>query len=61
MRLIAQKTVDFPSIGRVVKEGEFTASEEDAKIFLTSPYIKLIIKQEKNGTQSKTRSRRNRR
>jgi len=59
MKLIADKTVDFPSIGRVVQEGEFTATEKEAKIFLTSPHI--TIKQEKNGTQSETRVRRNRR
>ena len=57
LKLIADTTVDFPSIGRVVK-GEFTATEEEAKIFLTSPHIK--IKQEKNGTQHETRVRRNR-
>lgn len=58
MKLISQKTVDFPSIGRVVKKGEFEATEEESKIFLTNPYI--TIKQEKNGTQSKTRMSRNR-
>lgn len=59
MKIIAEKTVDFPAIGRVVEKGEHTVSKEEAQIFLSSPHIK--IKQDKNGTYSKTRSRRNRR
>lgn len=59
MKIIASETVDFPSLGRVIKKGEHTVSKEEAQIFLTSPHIKL--KSKTNGTHSKTRSRRDRR
>lgn len=51
MKLIASRDVDFPSLGRFVREGEFEATEEEAEDFLTSPYI--TIKEQKNGTYPK--------
>lgn len=58
MILYANREVEFPTIGRVVN-GEFEASEEEAEIMLQSPYI--TIKEQNNGTHTKTWSRRNRR
>lgn len=53
MKLIAQCSVEFPSLGRYVHQGEFEATEEEAKIFLESPFI--TTNENQDGTHSKTR------
>jgi hypothetical protein len=57
MKLISDRELDFPSLGRVVN-GEFEATEEEAQIFLMSPYV--TIKEKENVSHAKTGSSRNR-
>ena len=40
IKLITDRQIDFPSLGKTV-EGEFEATEEEAKIFLESPYVTI--------------------
>lgn len=57
MKLFAKQRVTFPKLKKSF-EGEFECTEEEAKIYLASPFI---IKVKKNGSFTKTRGARNRR
>lgn len=58
MKIIIEKDLDFPSLGRFCRKGEIEVSEEEAKVLLTSPHITINNKQ--NGTYRKIRRARNR-